>query len=470
MTLDHPRRVSSSSSPLPAPRRSSPLPADARRGRARRASPSTPTGGSACWRSPAPSGCCSACVPLIGGAGRGRAAAAARRRRRHPPAQRRRPARARARRRLRPARRRLPRSSLSSDEPYSHEHRSVPVVIVGAGPTGLTAATLLGQYGVECLVLDRWEAVYPQPRAVHLDDEIYRILARLGHRRAVRRDLPALPRAAAGRPEPCGCFAEFRPRHRRRARHGYPEANMFDQPELEAPPARQPHAPDHGHASAATCEVTDVTQDGAGRVRVDVTDRVTGRRRVRSWPSYVLGCDGANSLVRTAIGATMQDLHVRAALAGRRRRHRRRPRPVGGRAPGLRPGPGRDLHADRRRPATAGSSGCGRARPPTTTATSRTCCPLIARGPGTSRSTGSNSCGSRSTPSAPSSPTAGGTGGLPARRRRPPHPAVHRPGHGRRTPGRGEPELEARRRPRPATCPSRSWTPTRPNASRTPAP
>ena len=58
--------------------------------------------------------------------------------------------------------------------------RHVPVVIVGAGPTGVTAATLLAQYGVDCLVLDRWPGVYPQPRAVHLDDEIYRIIARLG--------------------------------------------------------------------------------------------------------------------------------------------------------------------------------------------------------------------------------------------------------------------------------------------------
>jgi 3-(3-hydroxy-phenyl)propionate hydroxylase len=44
---------------------------------------------------------------------------------------------------------------------------TVPVIIVGAGPAGLTAATLLAQNGVECLVLERWESVYPQPRAVH---------------------------------------------------------------------------------------------------------------------------------------------------------------------------------------------------------------------------------------------------------------------------------------------------------------
>ena len=56
----------------------------------------------------------------------------------------------------------------------------VPVVIVGAGPSGITAATKLAQYGIDCLVLDRWEDVYPQPRAVHLDDEIYRLLAGLG--------------------------------------------------------------------------------------------------------------------------------------------------------------------------------------------------------------------------------------------------------------------------------------------------
>jgi 3-(3-hydroxy-phenyl)propionate hydroxylase len=69
----------------------------------------------------------------------------------------------------------------------------VPVV-VGAGPTGVTAATLLARYGVDCLVLERWTAVYPQPRAVHLDDEVFRMLTRLG----IGDDLAAISRPALG--------------------------------------------------------------------------------------------------------------------------------------------------------------------------------------------------------------------------------------------------------------------------------
>ena len=71
---------------------------------------------------------------------------------------------------------------------------AVPVVIVGAGPTGITAATLLAQYGVDSLVLDRWANVYPQPRAVHLDDEIYRVVARLG----IADEFAAISRPARG--------------------------------------------------------------------------------------------------------------------------------------------------------------------------------------------------------------------------------------------------------------------------------
>lgn len=45
------------------------------------------------------------------------------------------------------------------------------VVIVGAGPTGLTTATLLAQYGVECLVLERYGSMDPQPSTTCLAKE-----------------------------------------------------------------------------------------------------------------------------------------------------------------------------------------------------------------------------------------------------------------------------------------------------------
>ena len=177
------------------------------------------------------------------------------------------------------------------------------MVIVGAGPAGLTAAALLGRYGVECLVLERWESVYPQPRAVHLDDEVHRILGRLG----LAGEFAALSRPCHGLrlldPD-LRVLAEFR-RSPGGGRHGYPEATMFDQPDLEH--LLRTHLETIGTVTLrGTTEVTGIRQDGTG-VRVETTDRGTGARETIH-ADYVLGCDGANSLTRTAIGATMADL------------------------------------------------------------------------------------------------------------------------------------------------------------------
>lgn len=180
---------------------------------------------------------------------------------------------------------------------------AVPVVIVGAGPTGLTAATLLGQYGVGCLVLERWGAVYPQPRAVALDDEVNRILARLG----LRDEFAAISRPHRGLrllDRRLRVLAEFR-RDSEHGRHGYPEGSMFDQPELETI-LRTNLQQYRSVTLRGSTEVTALTQE-AGGVRVDITDQITGRRD-HVLAQYTLGCDGANSLARTSIGATMRDL------------------------------------------------------------------------------------------------------------------------------------------------------------------
>jgi len=183
-------------------------------------------------------------------------------------------------------------------------HPGHQVVIVGAGPTGVTAATLLARYGVESLVLDRWSTVYPQPRAVHLDDEVYRIVDRLG----IAEEFAEISRPALGLrllDPKLNVLAEFRrdPAH---TPHGYPQANMFDQPEFEAllraNLANYPQVTLRGNA-----EVTDIAQIGSGRSKVTFTDRGDGREHSVE-ADYLLGCDGANSMVRSRIGATMRDL------------------------------------------------------------------------------------------------------------------------------------------------------------------
>jgi 3-(3-hydroxy-phenyl)propionate hydroxylase len=81
---------------------------------------------------------------------------------------------------------------------------------------------------------------------------------------------------------------------------------MYDQPELEHLLRKNlknyPQAVLRGNS-----EVTDVADDHRGRVRVTYTDRGSGVAHT-VYAGYVLGCDGANSIVRSRIGVTMKDL------------------------------------------------------------------------------------------------------------------------------------------------------------------
>ncbi|MEU2631204.1 FAD-dependent monooxygenase, partial [Kitasatospora sp. NPDC007106] len=182
----------------------------------------------------------------------------------------------------------------------------VPVVVIGAGPTGLTAATLLARHGVPALVLERHRAPYPLPRAVHLDDEVYRILQAMG----IHDAFGAISRPTRGMRLLDGShrvLAEFR-RDNPCGRYGFPEANMFDQPELE-----QLLRDNLRHHPPVTLrggiEVTAVTPPphGGAPVPVIYRDEDTGvSHTVRA--DAVLGCDGAGSLVRASIGSRMQDL------------------------------------------------------------------------------------------------------------------------------------------------------------------
>ncbi|MGV9799017.1 bifunctional 3-(3-hydroxy-phenyl)propionate/3-hydroxycinnamic acid hydroxylase MhpA [Mycobacterium sp. NPDC003449] len=177
------------------------------------------------------------------------------------------------------------------------------VVLVGAGPTGVLAATLLASYGVDCVLLERWPEVYRRPRAVHLDDEIYRILARIG----VADGFAAISRPAAGL-QLLGPDRRVLARFTREpaGKHGFPQANMFDQPELEA--LLRTNLQRFPQARLRTgVEVTGFARIGTDRVAVDFVDRGTGTAE-RIEGDYLLACDGANSVIRRTLGVPMTDL------------------------------------------------------------------------------------------------------------------------------------------------------------------
>jgi len=178
------------------------------------------------------------------------------------------------------------------------------VLVVGGGPVGVAAAVMLAQRGVRALVVERHAGVYPLPRAVHLDDEVYRILADMGLADAFARitmptlgmrivDAALTPMAEFERSQPVGV-------------HGFPPANMFDQPELEVLLRDALEAEPLAHIEGST-ELVDLRQMADGRVEAVLRDVTSGEER-RVEADAVLGCDGANSTVRGLIASTYEDL------------------------------------------------------------------------------------------------------------------------------------------------------------------
>ena len=175
------------------------------------------------------------------------------------------------------------------------------MVVVGAGPVGLTAALLLARRGVGVLVLERHPEPYLLPRAVHLDDEVFRVLQDAG----VAEEVAALSRPIAGLrllDARLRTLAEFR-RDPGSGVHGWPQGMLFHQPELEAV-LREAVGRTPAIELRAGVEVTGVADAGAA---VTVTTGGDGTKRsVAAW--FVLACDGASSTVRRLVGAGMRDL------------------------------------------------------------------------------------------------------------------------------------------------------------------
>jgi 3-(3-hydroxy-phenyl)propionate hydroxylase len=104
------------------------------------------------------------------------------------------------------------------------------VAILGAGPTGLTLANLLGTMGIRTVLIERNPATVPAPRAVSIDDECLRTMQAAGVVDAVVKDI-ALDYGAHYFTAKGVCFAKVEPKDRE---YGYPRRSAFSQVKLEA--------------------------------------------------------------------------------------------------------------------------------------------------------------------------------------------------------------------------------------------
>jgi len=183
---------------------------------------------------------------------------------------------------------------------------SQPVIVVGAGPTGCTAALLLADSGIPVTLLERYRQPHPLPRAVHLDDEVARVLDRIG----VSEGFLARSRPGSGLRLLDGrhrVMAEFS-RDQQPGQHGFPQANMFHQPDLEELLlARVGQHPLISLRRGAEVTGLDGALDALTADPVRVHARVAGQPHTFTG-RVVLGCDGANSTIRQLAGITMEDL------------------------------------------------------------------------------------------------------------------------------------------------------------------
>lgn len=189
------------------------------------------------------------------------------------------------------------------------------VVIVGAGPTGLATANLLGLLGIDTLLFECNAGLSNFPKAISIDDEGLRICQAMGLDKELQPDI--LLDIDAHYLSRGHSLAKVAPTSKR---NGYPLISTFHQPTFEATLlkglARFPHVRTFFQHTVEACD-----QQEQG---VCLSVRAPEGVLLQVGCTYVLACDGGKSSIRQHL-----DIPMRFPLAGllpwtRPNKHRRR--------------------------------------------------------------------------------------------------------------------------------------------------
>jgi 3-(3-hydroxy-phenyl)propionate hydroxylase len=183
--------------------------------------------------------------------------------------------------------------------PESVRRRGHPVVVVGAGPTGMTLANLLGFAGVEVLLVERNPSTSEMPRAVSFDDESLRTFQSCG----LEREAYELIVPGTGTKYYAGDGRELAyQRGPAVPPFGHPVKNPFSQPEFERMLRSGLDRFAHVDVRFDTA-LTDLRIDDEGTATVSLSNGDQAPTEVAA--GVIVGCDGGRSTVRDKLGIRM---------------------------------------------------------------------------------------------------------------------------------------------------------------------
>ncbi|WP_332748988.1 bifunctional 3-(3-hydroxy-phenyl)propionate/3-hydroxycinnamic acid hydroxylase MhpA [Hydrogenophaga sp.] len=178
------------------------------------------------------------------------------------------------------------------------------VAIIGLGPCGASLANLLGQQGLKVLVIEKEGDIFRLPRAIHFDGECMRAFQAMGIVGTLYPHLLVSPGMkfvdAAGR-----VLIDYS-RSRELGPQGWHPSYRFHQPQLEEVLRTRMH--DHETVQVRLRHEAFSIEPKADRVVLRVENMASGRLKTAQ-ARYVVGCDGARSLVRRFMGTELDDMN-----------------------------------------------------------------------------------------------------------------------------------------------------------------
>lgn len=175
----------------------------------------------------------------------------------------------------------------------------VDVLVVGGGPTGLTAANLLGSMGLKVALVERNSTTSDEAKAISLDDESMRTFQVANLDQAVA---PIIVPGTGTRYYSSSGKKLLHARGPKGRRHGHSFKNPFAQPDLERALAAGLRRFENVSFHFGS-ELIDLV---IGPEYVEVTVRTLASTNTTIKATYVLGCDGGRSKVRELLGIEME--------------------------------------------------------------------------------------------------------------------------------------------------------------------